>query len=78
MISSNWAKAGALSANSEVDTARAVKPLKVLDDICVSPYVIYQAILPRLKKPYFILKKCAMEYSQEKYKKMRVLGKNWS
>jgi hypothetical protein len=40
MISSNWAKAGALSANSEVDTARAVKPLKVRDDICVSPCVI--------------------------------------
>ena len=46
MISSNWAKAGALSANSEVDTARAVKPLKVRDDICVSPCVMYQAFLP--------------------------------
>jgi len=69
MISSNWAKAGALSANSEVDTARAVKPLKVLDDICVSPYVIYQAILPRLKKPYFILKKCAMNTRKKNTKK---------
>jgi len=32
----------------------------------------------KIEETLLYFKKVRMEYSQEKYKKMRVLGKNWS